>query len=105
MSELDFDRSLPPIMPSHGDFFNQQVAELVEQADGDEQWLREALVVVPRQRDSERGIPLIEYPIARPALDRFVVVSKPGEHEVRGAGGRQMGLKLGRHKTSTGEEK
>ncbi|MDB5169610.1 MAG: hypothetical protein JWN82_6 [Candidatus Saccharibacteria bacterium] len=36
MSELDFDRSLPPIMLDHGQWFNGQVARLVEAADGDE---------------------------------------------------------------------
>lgn len=29
-----------------------------------------------------------------PALDRSIVVSRPGEPEVRGAGGRQMRIKL-----------
>ena len=99
---LDFDRSLPPIMPKNGADFNRKVDEIVIAANGDEKLISEAFIEMPPygERASDDGIEMLTYPAARPALDRYVVVSKPGEHEVRGVGGRQMRLELGRHATN-----
>lgn len=44
MTGLDFDRTLPPIMPGNGRWFNDRVAELVEAAAGDEDQLATARV-------------------------------------------------------------
>lgn len=61
MPELDFDRSLPPIMPGRGAWFNERVAELVEAADGDEAILSTARVEFPRQQGYFYDIPILEY--------------------------------------------
>lgn len=62
MSELDFDRSLPPKMPYRGDDFCAQVAALEELAAGDEEILSTALVEVPHGNGYFEGFVLIEYP-------------------------------------------
>ena len=61
MSALDFDRTLPPIMPERGDAFNSYVRKVVDEAGGDEAKLVE--IVVPMARQSYfADIVQVEYP-------------------------------------------
>lgn len=68
MSELDFDRSLPPQMPNFGSWFNDRIAEVVEAAEGDESVLATARIELPEE---ERcfGIPMVTYPSVSPKVE------------------------------------